>query len=356
MKLKTFIIYYLISNCEDNISINNITLPFTSSEPLSIILSRGSGVESEHLVDIALSDSKGKLIISIGDMDRIVYPRSATKLFQCLALASFNPEVTQKEYSVICSSHNGQKEHVEVVQKFLEKNNLSQKDLICTAHWSLEKNIFIDQVRKYEEPPKLLSNCSGKHSGMLLLSKLLNTDSKGYETLEHPVQKRIIEIINYLSGQNILEFPFGVDGCGVPAFSAPIKVWAKAFASFANSKGLSDELKKGKELISNAIYNEPLLIAGERRICSAIARDLGDKITPKMGAEAVYCCSLNDTGLGLVLKCRDGSRRAVEFALGKIFSLLNYKISKILNKHFDPNIYNLSGKKIGLKEARLNRA
>ena len=118
MKLKTFIIYYLISNCEDNISINNITLPFTSSEPLSIILSRGNGVESEHLVDIALSDSKGKLIISIGDMDRIVYPRSATKLFQCLALASFNPEVTQKEYSVICSSHNGQEEHVEVIHTF----------------------------------------------------------------------------------------------------------------------------------------------------------------------------------------------------------------------------------------------
>ena len=117
---------------------------------------------------------------------------------------------------------------------------------------------------------------------------------------------------------------------------------------------MSDELKKGKELISNAIYNEPLLIAGERRICTAIAKDLGDRITPKMGAEAVYCCSLNDTGLGLVLKCRDGSRRAVEFALGKILSLLNYKISKDLNKYFDPNIYNLSGKKIGLKEARLN--
>ena len=354
MKLKTFIICYQKSYCEDNISIDNITLPFTSSEPLSIILSRGNGVESEHLVDIALCDPIGKPIISIGNMDRIVYPRSATKLFQCLALSSFNPMVTQKEYSVVCSSHNGQTEHVEVLKKFLEKNKLSKEDLICTPHWSLEKNIFIDQVRKYKMPPKLLSNCSGKHSGMLLLSKLLNTDPKGYETLEHPVQKKIIAIINNLSGQDILEFPFGVDGCGVPAFSAPIKVWAKAFASFADSKGLSDELKKGKELISNAIHNEPLMIAGERRICTAIAKDLGDRITPKMGAEAVYCCALNDTGLGLVLKCRDGSRRAVEFALGKIFSLLNYKISKDLKKYFDPNIYNLSGKKIGLKEARLN--
>ena len=63
-------------------------------------------------------------------------------------------------------------------------------------------------------------------------------------------------------------------------------------------------------------------IAGDNRICTAIAETLGNKITPKMGAEAVYFCSLNDLGLGLVLKCRDGSRRAVEFALGQILKLL----------------------------------
>ena len=80
--------------------------------------SRGNGIESEHLVDIALSDPEGKLIISIGDMDRIVFPRSANKIFQCLALSSLNPRITEKEYSVICSSHNGQEEHVEIVSKF----------------------------------------------------------------------------------------------------------------------------------------------------------------------------------------------------------------------------------------------
>ena len=328
-------------------------MPIKRSEPLSVLFTRGNGIENEHLVDAALSDSNGKLIISIGDMDRIVYPRSATKLFQCLALASLKPDVSQKEYSVICSSHNGQKEHTEVVDQFLRKNNLLLKHLICGSHWSLEKKVLIDQVRKFEKPTTLLSNCSGKHSGMLLLSKLLNEHPSNYESLDHPVQKRIIEVLNMLTGQNILEFPHGIDGCGVPAFSAPIKLWARAFARFASGNNISEELNEGKKLISNSIANEPLMIAGERRICTAIARNLGQQITPKMGAEAVYCCSLNDKGLGLILKCRDGSRRAVEFALGEVLKILDYNISNDLNKFFDDKVYNIAGREVGLKKIKL---
>ena len=81
-------------------------------------------------------------------MDRIVFPRSANKIFQCLALSSLNPRITEKEYSVICSSHNGQEEHVQIVSKFLKKNNLLADHLVCGPHWSLEKNTFINQVRK----------------------------------------------------------------------------------------------------------------------------------------------------------------------------------------------------------------
>ena len=287
-------------------------------------------------------------------MDRIVFPRSATKLFQCLALSGFNPEITEKECAVICSSHNGQEEHVEIVSNFLKKNKLPVDDLVCGSHWSLEKKIFINQVRKYKEPTTLLSNCSGKHSGMLLLSKILKADSRGYEELDHPVQKKIIETINYFTEKHILDYPHGIDGCGVPAFSAPLKVWGKALARFANDKDLPDNLRYGKKTISSSIAKEPFFIAGDRRVCTAIARSLGSKITPKMGAEAVYFCSLNDLGLGLVLKCRDGSTRAVEFALGKILKLLNYKISKELNSYFKSDIYNISGKKIGSKSIKLS--
>ena len=95
------------------------------------------------------------------------------------------------------------------------------------------------------------------------------------------------------------------------------------------------------------------MLAGERRICTAIARNLGHQITPKMGAEGVYCCSLNNKGLGLILKSRDGSRRAVEFALGEILKILDYRISNNLNKYFDDKVYNIAGREVGLKKIKL---
>ena len=48
---------------------------------------------------------------------------------------------------------------------------------------------------------------------MLLLCKLLNADLKGYERLDHPVQKKIVETINFLTNKNILDYPYGVEGC-----------------------------------------------------------------------------------------------------------------------------------------------
>ena len=285
-------------------------------------------------------------------MNRIVFPRSAAKPLQCLALASLNPDLSKREYAVICSSHNGQFEHVETVQELLKRNNLTEDDLVCGGHWSLDFKTSLDQIRKLDRPKTLLSNCSGKHTGMVILSQILNISHLGYENLNHPVQKQIIKTINSIMGLNILNYPVGVDGCGVPAFSAPIKNWATAFARFASGENLSSDLANACKKITLSIAEEPLMIAGERRICTEIARSFGNKITAKMGAEGVYVCSLNDKGLGLFLKCRDGSKRAVEFALGSILETLKYKPSSDLKKLFNPKIYNWAGKEIGLKSIK----
>ena len=292
--------------------------------------------------------------MEIGDMERIVFPRSATKPLQCLALASLKPDLSAKHYSVICSSHNGQREHVEAVKELLQQNKFTYKDLVCGGHWSLDRNTSIDQIRSKKKPGTLLSNCSGKHSGMILLSKLLNKDPKGYELLDHPVQKKIIGIINKMIGEDVLQYPCGVDGCGVPAFSAPIKLWAKAFSNFASGKNISKKLFEGCQTISNSIASEPLMIAGNRRICTAIAKEFGNSITGKMGAEGVYICSLNDKGLGLCLKARDGSNRAAEFALGFVLENLGYEIKGSLQEFFNPSMYNWSGKEIGHKSVKVS--
>ena len=72
------------------------------------------------------------------------------------------------------------------------KNKIeSIKSMPGIKRYTLDKlSAILNQVRKYTQPSTLQSNCSGKHSGMLLLCKLLNADLKGYERLDHPVQKK----------------------------------------------------------------------------------------------------------------------------------------------------------------------
>ena len=89
--------------------------------------------------------------------------------------------------------------------------------------------------------------------------------------------------------------------------------------------GLSNT-NEGNKLLKTACgspcYAAPEMIAGDRRLCSALAATYGQQITAKVGAEGVYGAAFHDLGLGLMMKCRDGNRRAIEVSLGAIIHLL----------------------------------
>ena len=70
--------------------------------------------------------------------------------------------------------------------------------------------------------------------------------------------------------------------------------------------------------ISEAIWDHPLAMAGEGRLCSALnalKRTDGVELLVKTGAEGVYCAALPGLGLGVALKAEDGATRASEAAL-----------------------------------------
>ena len=45
---------------------------------------------------------------------------------------------------------------------------------------------MIDQVRNFESPERAHNNCSGKHAGMLALSKAIGAGQAGYATSTTP--------------------------------------------------------------------------------------------------------------------------------------------------------------------------
>ena len=96
---------------------------------------RGRYVDLIHCGSIAVTDTDGKLIYSLGDPERPAFLRSSAKPLQAIttaesgALEKFN--ISKKELAIMCASHAGQDIHVETVRSVLSKIGLSEEALQC---------------------------------------------------------------------------------------------------------------------------------------------------------------------------------------------------------------------------------
>src|SRR3546814_4405753 len=87
------------------------------------------------------------------------------------------------------------------------------------------------------------NNCSGKHSGFLTLARHLGVPTKGYVGYEHPVQQRILGVLEGMTGLDLGSAPRGVDGCGIPVIGIPLGNMALAMARLGRSAEHTSELQ-----------------------------------------------------------------------------------------------------------------
>ena len=330
-----------------------LSFPFHQAAPLRVNIRRNDAVESIHDVDIALVDHDGHVIMSCGNAERNVFPRSAMKPLQAIALIEHLVKsgqvntLSQDEVSLICASHNAEEMHVNAVRALLDRMGIDHDALTCGAHWSLDQNTSINQARQMGNPTKAHNNCSGKHAGMLALAKLMDASLSGYAQIAHPVQQRILGVLESMTGIDLLQHPCGIDGCGAPALSGPMGNWARGFALFADPSSLTSERQQAIDVIRKGIAASPLMIAGTGRACSSVAQTYGEEITVKTGAEGVFAAAFNSLGLGMMLKARDGNKRASEYALGVVIHALGFDRHEKLNPFFHPKLKNWAGDIIG---------
>jgi len=330
-----------------------ISLPLIAPDPLCIKVTRAGAVESIHEIDIALVDGDGHVLLGLGDIERPVFPRSAMKPLQSIALteavleSNSRYDLTPAELALITASHNAEPFHVDAAAKLLERFGIDPDHLICGAHWSLDQPTAIAQARNMQTPSRLHNNCSGKHAGMLILAHIMGAPLKGYEALSHPVQQRILGVLEAMTGTDLTACPHGIDGCGAPALSGPLGHWARAFALFAGGGIMPEKRASACERIRDSIAAAPEMIAGTGRACSAVARCYGKMITAKTGAEGVFAAAFHELGLGLMIKTRDGSKRGAEVALGAVIHALGYDHPAEVQPYFQPVLKNWAGKEVG---------
>src|SRR5712672_3597165 len=106
--------------------------------PVLVEVLRGGVVESHHSGAVAVVDADGRLALTIGDVERSVYPRSAVKALQALVLVESGAAdrfgLTDQELALACSSHNGEPDHVAAAQRMLTRAGLDAAALRCGAH------------------------------------------------------------------------------------------------------------------------------------------------------------------------------------------------------------------------------
>jgi L-asparaginase II len=286
--------------------------------PIIAEVTRGGIVESRHAGAFAVVNGEGKIVKSAGDFASPIFPRSAIKAFQCVPLidsgAADHFGFTEEEIALACSSHNGEPEHVRVARSILEKAGEMEDHFECGAHWPTETNARNDMVRAGVEPSQVHNNCSGKHAGMLALSRQLAADPKDYVKIEHPVQQAIAKTIADYCEVDVGTLTFGIDGCSVPTWAYPLSNMALGFAKLT-------ETPTGKRIIE-AVRKHPFMVAGTNRFDTKLMQAV-PRVFVKTGAEGVYCGCIPHAHLGIALKCDDGATRAAEIAMAALLASLD---------------------------------
>ncbi|MDH3743131.1 MAG: asparaginase [Hyphomicrobiales bacterium] len=291
------------------------------NNPVLVEVTRGGIVESRHHASYAVCGPDGKLIAQAGDIALPVFPRSAVKAFQALAMVEAGVAdefgFDDAEIALACSSHNGEPAHIEMARSMLAKAGIAEDAYECGPHWPSHEEASHALAAAGGEPQQVHNNCSGKHSGMLAFAKHLGVDVKGYTRPEHPVQQQIAAVMTELCDANVAAAPCGIDGCSVPTWALPLKAWALGFARFAGGNGLSAKRRAAAKRIIAAVRTHPFMVAGTGRFCTELMEAV-PRAFVKTGAEGVFCGAVPHAGIGIALKCDDGASRAAEKLMARL--------------------------------------
>ena len=261
-------------------------------------LVRSGLVESTHSGHLILISADGTDLLTLGDVDAEMYPRSAIKSLQAAAMVRSGLTLNDEQLALVCASHGGTVRHQEVALEILQSVGLTESDLQNTPDRPLDHEARIAWGAK--PATSLAANCSGKHAGMLATCVTNGWDIRNYLDIDHPLQIAIAKEITELTGQKINRV--STDGCGAPLFSMS----TRSIAVAARNMRINHDPIFTK--LINACLKHPEMILAEGAFDTRIMQAVPGLFV-KGGAESVMLASLPD-GRAIAWKISDGSNRA----------------------------------------------
>ncbi len=324
------------------------------SYELFVEVTRNGAVESQHFGSAVVCDHKGNILESWGQIEDLVFPRSALKPMLAIHLvesgASARYGLNDAELSLACSSHQGEKIHQNLVEAWLTRLGLTEEHLACGAVLPEHTESAHELLAAGQQGCRIHHNCSGKHTGFLTTAMHLDMPLDDYHLIQHPLQQLSFNILSDLADSDLRQYPIGIDGCGLPAPTMPLLKLAYATARFAKPADLPGHRTRAIYRLHEAISNEPLYIAGHGSFVSELNEASRGSVLAKTGAEGILIAALPEKGLGVALKITDGGNRARSVALLAILDYLgalSTEVQQRLQAHITTTIVNSRGQPVG---------
>jgi L-asparaginase II len=264
---------------------------------------RNGVVEAVHRVHaVAMHD--GSLVAEAGNGSLACLLRSASKPIQALPLARARDDLDDRDLAIACASHRATGDQIAAVRALLAKAPADEDEL----------ELGLQEGRPAE---RIYHNCSGKHAGMLALCRAQGWDAQGYRLAGHPVQEACRAAHGEAAGVDPAGLATAIDGCGVVTFALPLERMARAFSRL-------EGLPAGAR-VAAAMRAHPELVGGPDGADLHLMRAAPGWFA-KGGAEGLLCAGGPD-GIGIALKCEDGSSRPLEPALAAFLAPLGLDLS-----------------------------
>lgn len=292
-------------------------------------LTRGQTVESIHDGAVAVVDVTGNLVAWYGDPDARTFLRSTAKPFQALPFIESGGQqefgLTPKEIALICASHSGTNEHAAVARSIQSKSGVDESELLCGVHEPMDPVTAEALRRRNESPTPNRHNCSGKHSGMLAYTRLMQRRGQSlpqdlaYIDPTHPLQQEILNTFAEMCRVTVEQVAGGIDGCSAPNFAIPLRHAALGFARLSDPQA-GDVQPAARaaacRTISGAMMSHPEMVGGPGRFDTRLMQTAQGRLVSKGGAEAFQGIGLmpgalgpGSPAIGIALKIADGDNR-----------------------------------------------
>jgi len=290
-----------------------VTGRYVGGVPIAEVV-RSGFVESQHLGSYAALDPDGSLVASAGDPHGAIFPRSANKPMQAVAMWRCGLRLADPaDWALVAASHWGEPFHVERVRALLRSVSMPESFLACPPDLPLGPDARAAVLREGGTPSRVYMNCSGKHAGMLATCAAAGWTPQDYASREHPLQKACRRAVSEMAGEPVAGV--GVDGCGAAVFAIPLVGLARAFLAAVSADAGTPERS-----VADAMRAYPEMMSGTGADDARLMRAVPGLLA-KGGAEGVLAVAVPDVG-AVAIKVDDGAARATRpvlvAALGRL--------------------------------------